>query len=116
MARVYGRTWDNNDNPTWNVVQTDASGNNEYVYVTWLIQVIKLVLGESPFYANYGIPAIQSVIQQIFPDFYMTQIQQQFQQYFTSLIISSVPNVTTPTYNVNILLFSGTTIQTTISG
>jgi hypothetical protein len=85
------------------------------VYVTWLIQVLKLVLGESPFYANYGIPAVLSVVQQIFPDYYVSVVQQQFQQYFASLIISKVPS-TTPTYNVNILFFNGTTFQAVVGG
>ncbi len=112
--RVYGRIY-NGGVPQWVVVETDAAGNSEYVYVTWLIQVLKLCLGESPFYANYGIPAVPSVVQQIFPDFYVAQVQQQFQQYFASLIISKVPS-TTPTYNVNILMFNGTVFQATIAG
>lgn len=114
MARVYGRTYNEDGSYTWNVVQTDAQGNNEYVYITWLIQVLKLVLGESPFYANRGIPAIQSVVSQIFPDYYVTQEQKNFSQYFASLIISKVP-ATDPTYNVNLLTYTGTTFQATIS-
>jgi hypothetical protein len=113
--RVYGRTYDEFGNATWNVVETDPQGNNEYVYLTWMVQVLKLVLGESPFYANVGIPAVQSVVQQIFPDFYVAQVQTQFQQYFASLIISKVPGTSTPTYNVNVLFYNGTQFQATIS-
>jgi hypothetical protein len=102
--RVYGRTYDEFGNATWNVVETDPQGNNEYVYLTWMVQVLKLVLG-----------AVQSVVQQIFPDFYVAQVQTQFQQYFASLIISKVPGTSTPTYNVNVLFYNGTQFQATIS-
>jgi hypothetical protein len=113
--RVYGRTFDSAGNPIqWVTVETDAQGNNEYVYITWLIQVLKLVTGESPFYANVGIPAVTSVVQQIFPDWYVSQVQALFQQYFASLIISKVQS-TTPTYNIQILMFNGTTFQATIA-
>ena len=112
--RVYGRA-EVLGSLVWSTVTTDANGNNEYVYLTWMIQVLKLILGESPFYANYGIPAVQSVVTQLFPDFYVAMTQQQFQKYFASLIISKVPS-TTPTYNVNVLFFNGTTIQETVYG
>jgi hypothetical protein len=112
--RVYGRSLVNGV-PTWQIVQTDAQGSNEYVYITQLIQVLKLVTGESPFYANWGIPAVQSVIQQIFPDWYVSQVQAQFQQYFASLIISKVASPT-PTYNIQILMFNGTTFNAVIPG
>lgn len=114
MARVYGRIPKTGGGFTWITVQTDANGNNEYVNLTWLIQDLKLVLGESPFYANWGIPAVQSVVQQIFPDFYVAQVQQQFAGYFSSLIISKVSGTTEPTYNVQVLTFSGTTFNATV--
>jgi hypothetical protein len=113
--RVYGRTFDSAGNPLqWVVVETDAQGSNEYVYVTWLIQVLKLVTGESPFYANVGIPAVVTVVTQVFPDWYVSQVQAMFQQYFASLIISKVQS-STPTYNIQILMFNGTTFQATIA-
>jgi hypothetical protein len=112
--RVYGRKKNQDGSVQWTTVETTAAGNNEYVYLTWLVQVLKLVLGESPFYADWGIPATQSVIQQIFPDFYVAQVQQKFQGYFSSLIISKVPNVTTPTYMVNVLFFNGTVYQVAV--
>lgn len=104
--RTYGR--DSNGN--WNVVETDANGYSDYVYITTLIQTLKLVLGESPFFANRGIPAHRSVVQQVFPDYYVTYTQQLFSQYFASLIISKVDS-TTPIYNVNIITNYGTKFQ-----
>ena len=107
--RTYGRVAG-----VWTEVDTDANGNSEYVLITTLIQVLKLNLGESPFYANYGIPAQQSVIQQIFPDFYVNVTQQQFAGFFASLSISKVPS-TTPTYNVNLTTTQGTKFQAEIA-
>ena len=112
--RTWGRVTDSDGNKTWQVVETDEDGNNDMVRVTQLIQDLKLNLNESPFYANYGIPAQNSVITQIFPDFYVTKTQQQFAQYFTNLTIAKVQS-TTPTYRVNIILNSGVKIDTTVS-
>ena len=112
--RTYGRVFASDGSYTWQEVDTDSSGNNEYVYLTTLIQNLKLVLGESPFYAQCGIPAIQSVVQQVFPDYYVNAIQQQFSPYFASLIISKQPS-TTPTYLVNVIFFNGTQFQATVA-
>jgi hypothetical protein len=100
------RTW-GRVNGIWEEVTTDANGYNDAVWITTLIQNLKLNLGESPFYANNGIPAQQSVLTQIFPDFYVAQVQQQFSQYFASLIISKVAASLTPIYNVSIITNQG---------
>ncbi len=113
--RTYGRIKNIDGTYTWQVVQTAPNGDNSAVWLTTLIQCLKLILGESPFYANYGIPAIQSVIQQLFPDFYVTQTQTQFAQYFASLIISKQPSAT-PTYLVNIITKQGAKIHEIIPG
>lgn len=112
--RTYGRTADAYGNLTWVQVSTDSAGFNDYVYITTLIQVLKLSIGESPFWSNYGIPAQQSVIQQIIPDFYITQIQQQFSQYFASLSVARISD-NPPTYNINVIMNNGTKFQTTIA-
>ncbi len=104
--RVYGRTTDELGNKSWVVIQTDSAGNNEYVYVTALVQVLKLNLGESPFYANYGIPARPAILQQVAPDYYVNRTQQQFAQFFASLIIAKVADFP-PTYRVDILTNQG---------
>lgn len=113
--RTYGRIGQvNGVGGTWVEISTDANGNSEYVLITTLIQVLKLVLGESPFYANYGIPAQRSVIQQIFPDFYVNITQQQFAPFFASLLISKVP-AETPIYNVSLMTTQGTKFQVDIA-
>jgi len=108
--RVYGRTQNvYTGAKTWWVVTTDNNGFNDSVYLTALAQVCKLNLGESPFFANFGIPAHQSVVTQIFPDFWMYQIQQQYSPYFASLIMFPIPNAVdqdgrpAPAYDINIL-------------
>lgn len=108
------RTWGRDNNGAWVEIQTDANGYNDYVWVTTLIQNLKLNLGESPFYGQNGIPAQRAVIQQIFPDFYVQQIQQQFAQHFASLQITKVAGTTTPTYNVAIVTNLGATVNATI--
>lgn len=112
--RTYGRPvlQDGTRGP-WQLVQTDANGNDDFVWITTLAQVLLLNLGESPFYANYGIPARQSVITQVFPDFYVSYTQQRFAQYFASLIIAKVPDPT-PTYTLNIVTNSGVRLTPSI--
>ena len=56
---------------TWVEVSTDANGYNDAVWLTTLAQVLQLGLNESPFYGNYGIPAQQSAVTQVFPDYYV---------------------------------------------
>jgi hypothetical protein len=90
--RTYGRTRDVlTGAKTWWVVTTDVNGFNDGVFLTTLAQVCKLNLGESPFFANYGIPAHPSVVTQVYPDFYMVRTQQQFAPYFASLIMTPTP-------------------------
>jgi hypothetical protein len=113
--RTWGRTYDLLGNPTWQLVQTDANGLNDNVYITALAQVLKLNLGESPFYADYGIPAHQSVVTQIAPDFYMTRTQQQFAKFFASLTITKLaptPPISgraapSPTYQIRAVTHTG---------
>ena len=105
--RTWGRVPDADGKLTkWVLVETDAQGFNDYVYLTDLIQVLKLNLNESPFFANYGIPAHPAVIQQVFPDWYIWQIQRQFAPFFSSLIVSKVP-APDPTYRIDITTNQG---------
>ena len=107
--RVWGR-----QNGQWVAVETGPEGLNQEVYVTWLAQVLKLNLGESPFWANWGIPQYQTIMTQIAPDYYMMQTQTFFAGKFAALAISRVPGVTPPTYNLNIVTKAGATITAEI--
>lgn len=112
--RTYGRVADPATGVlTWVEVSTDVNGLNDGVYLTTLIQCLLLNLGEDPFNADYGIPARQSVLQQIFPDFYVTATQQKFSQYFASLIIAKVPGPN-PVYSIKIVTNSGAKIDVVV--
>jgi hypothetical protein len=111
--RTYGRVYNTDETYRWVEVDTDANGYNDAVYLTTLVQVLKLNLGESPFYANYGIPAHPSVVQQVAPDLYVALTQKQFSAYFASLIIAKSP-LPTPTYEINITTHLGAKISASI--
>ncbi|HEY1249049.1 MAG TPA: hypothetical protein VGE97_08690 [Nitrososphaera sp.] len=122
--RTYGRTQDVlTGKKTWHVVVTDANGFNDSVYLTDLAQVCKLNLGESPFFADWGIPAHESVVTQIFPDLYMARIQTRFAPFFASCIVTPAPieqgdrdSLTlqdgrpAPRYNISVLTHYGARI------
>lgn len=115
--RTYGRTRDVlTGKKTWWVVTTDNNGYNDSVWLTTLAQVCKLNLGESPFFANYGIPAHPSVITQVYPDFFMVRTQQQFASYFASLILTKQDdavdqdNRPAPSYLIQVLTNYGSII------
>lgn len=112
--RTYGRITIGGKR-VWVVVTTDANGRNDAVYVTALVQVLQLNLGESPFYSNIGIPGAQSVVQQVFPDYYATYTQQLFAPYFASLLITRPSAAFPPTYEVTAVTHQGTQIATTAS-
>ena len=117
--RVYGRTVpDEFGNRRWVEVDTDAGGFDDAVYVTALAQVLLLQLGESPFFADYGLPAVQSVATQIAPDYFVALTQQRYAPHFASLIITKQPvsydprlGRPTPTYAVKILTHAGSRIE-----
>lgn len=100
----------------WVEVQTDVNGDNSWVYLVTMLQELQLELNESPFFANRGLPARQSILQQVAPDLYMSLIQQNYSQYFASLVISRTPLApgSDPTYQVNVIMNSGVIINAAI--
>lgn len=108
--RTWGRVTNQDGSLSWKVVTTDANGFNDMVLITALCQVLLLNLGESPFYATNGIPAQQSVMQQIFPDYYVALTQQTFAPNFASLLISKITSPT-PTYKVVVRTHQGVIIN-----
>ena len=97
--RTYARIPNAQGKLIWTEVQTDANGNNDFVYLTTLIQTLLLSPNESPFFANFGIPSQQDVVQQSFPDYYVFLTQQAYAAYFASLIVIKLQR-TTPTYQI----------------
>ena len=115
--RAYGRITNPDGSQSWTVIQTDANGDSSYVYVVALAQTIKLNLNESPFWANYGIPAKIAVLQQLAPDFFMAKISSFYSQFFASLVLAKQPqpiNDPTPRYKLNIVRRNGSIYQATI--
>lgn len=103
----------------WVEVATSATGFNDMVYLTTLIQNFKLNLGESPFYANNGLPAKISIVQQVAPDFYVIRTQQQFVPYFANLTVARAPAPTgyprdTPTYQIAVTTNDGVKLSATV--
>lgn len=113
--RTWGRVTKPDGSRSWVAVESDDSGDFTYGWITTLIQTLKLGLGESPFYAQFGIPAQQTIVQQIYPDYYVNAVQTQFAQYFASLVISKVQNAENPTYNVSILTLRGASFSADIA-
>ena len=122
--RTYGRVALNPLYPdvlTWIEVQTDANGFNDAVYVTAMIQELKLNLGESPFWGNRGIPAVPSVVQQVAPDYYSYLIQQRYAPFFASLVlsrstVSSGKGLFVPTYQINVVTNQGSQLIVQVPG
>jgi len=112
--RLYGRIAATDGTLSWVQVNTDANGFNDELYATAFIQVLKLSLNESPFYSTFGIPAQQSVLQQVFPDYYVTLMQQIYSQFFASLLVTKRSGPT-PIYDVVIITNQGATISATVA-
>ena len=117
--RTYGRTTDEYGVKTWVVVSTDHLGFNDYVYVTALVEELKLNLGESPFWGDRGIPAKPSVVQQVAPDYYTFLMQGRYAPHFLNLLIVRIPgldatNRPTPTYRINITTHQGVQLEAQI--
>lgn len=112
--RTFGRIINPDGSKTWVQISTDANGFDDWVWFTTLLQTLKLNLGESPFYADRGIPAKPAVIQQVFPDFYMARTQQQFAPHFASISLAKVASPT-PTYNVQVTTEQGASMSATVA-
>jgi hypothetical protein len=120
--RSFGRTPpDENGKQVWVEIDPDPqTGATDLIYFATLAQTLRLNLGESPFYANYGLPAQQAVQTQIPPDFYIARTQGQFSQYFASLIVAKspvpipAPNPPRPTYNIKAMTHAGVVLSSAI--
>jgi len=104
--RTYGR----DSTGKWQVIT-----ETNYVQLATLVQVLRLQQGESPFFGNYGLPAVQSVQHQVAPQAALSRTQAQFSKYFASLTITRLTGYTNPTYDVKAVFLNGTVIQSTLA-
>jgi len=112
--RVWGRATNPDGSKYWVEVSTDANGLNDAVYLTAFIQCLKLNLGESPFYGNFGVPMIPSLVTQIYPDFYVQKTVTQYVAFFISLKVIRFINVLEPSYKITVLTHSGAIMETVV--
>lgn len=105
----------NGNKYSWTKIETDDNGNNDAVYLTALIQELKLSKNESPFYASRGIAARDSVMSQIYPDYDASLIQQRYSSYFSSIVIARDTTETEPVYKVSVITHSGAVISSTVA-
>ena len=110
--RTYGRfTNPRTGVKKWVKVEADAQGFEDNVWLTALIQHLKGHVGESPFFAQSGIPQQPCAVQMIYPDFYINSIQNKFADKFRYLAITAVLGASVPTYNVQVVTHSGVTLN-----
>ncbi|MBW8067060.1 MAG: hypothetical protein GJU73_06385 [Ferrovum sp.] len=112
--RTWGKVYSSDGTHTWVEVTTDVNGFSDAVYLTALAQTLQLNLNESPFFANLGLPQQQTIITQVYPDYYVQIIQDYYSQFFAALSITRVPNSFTPTYKASILTHAGSIIEAEI--
>lgn len=113
--RTWGRITGADGRRQWVAVETAESGDETQVWLTTLVQTLKLNLGESPLFTQYGIPAQQAVMTQIYPDYYVNMVQQQFAQHFASLTVQRVTNTGDPVYQIDVVSLHGATYQERIA-
>lgn len=122
--RLWARIWSYNPDgsrqnpqptgfPYWTAVTTAPNGDSSMIYLVLLIQNLLLNLNESPFYADRGLPAHQSVVQQVAPDTYVNLTQQRFAVYFANLVVTRLPGLT-PTYRIVATTLQGAQINAVV--
>ena len=114
MTRVWGRRTADDGTRSWEAFETDAEGYNDAPYFIWLQNVLLLNLNESPFYSDWGIPVQQTLATSVFPDYYTSQTQQRFSQYFPSCVIARVSS-SAVSYSVNITTSRGIQVSQKLS-
>lgn len=104
------RTYGKNESGQWVEIV-----NTSYIWLATLAQTLRLSQGESPFFANYGIPSIDAVLAQVAPNAAINRTQQQYAPYFSSLSVYKDPTQTDPTYKIYAVFQNGTTLQTSVA-
>lgn len=104
------RTYGKNANGQWiEVLETS------YIWLATLAQTLRLNEKESPFYANYGLPAHDSVMSQTAPTVAINRTQSQYAPYFANLSVTKNELATQPTYNISAVFQDGTIFQSEVA-
>lgn len=106
--RNFMRVWTRQHQPDGTRRWIAVDGNQ--AQIAWLQNALLLQLGESPFWADWGIPVTRTLVSQIWPDYYVNMTQQRFVDSFSSLQITRDPadNDDNPTYRIAAILPDGT--------
>lgn len=105
------RVWTRQHQPDG--TQQWKSVDNKQASIAWLQNALLLQLGESHFWADWGLPVTQNIVTQIWPDYYVNLTQNRFSDYFASLRIThdSTSTEDNPVYQVAAIFPDGTTYQ-----
>ncbi len=90
----------------WVLIEPDANGYEDNIWLATLAQSLLLMINESPFYGDWGIPARDAIIQQMAPDIYIAITQQRFASRFASLIVARQEDPE-PIYQINVTTQQG---------
>lgn len=118
--RVWGRQVNSDLSYSWIEVTTDANGYNDEAMLTAFCQVLQLQPGESPFYAQYGVPSIQAVQSQLYPTANVYYMQQIYSPNFIALSVTPTSQketngAATPVYNVVAVANSGAILSAQVA-
>lgn len=86
-----------------------VSVRDNQAIIAWLQNALLLQLGESPFWADWGLPVTQMLVTQVWPDYYVHMTKQRFEDYFTSLRITrdTAQDSAEPSYTISALFADG---------
>lgn len=113
VMRTWGRVTDPSGAKFWVEVTPDANGYLDSIYLCALAQTLKLNWNESPFYADWGLPAHASVLMQVAPDAYVAMTQGRYAARFMSLLVSKRQGTVDPTYDIFCQFEAGATVSVT---
>lgn len=105
--RIHGRKKNADGTLSWVTIDTEKGGDQDSVYVLWLIQVLKMNTLESPFWPDWGVPMWQALQNTYYPDSSLAKIQSDFSQYFAYLSITRVPSASDIAYSISLITKSG---------
>lgn len=92
-------TYARDDNGVWRQITDD-----EEAAIETLVNCLKLGLGESPFYANYGIPFFDAIETQVEPSVYVNRLREKFLGWFASIEIKIID---TASYEIDVMTIKG---------